>query len=208
MRLALFTLTPLALAFGLAPRSARGAELDPEIQQMVARVDADHIGGTIQRLQNFGTRHACSTDARGARGISAARDWIAHRFARITQVVVATAASLARAPGAPSGLVAVGDAVNGATITWNPSSVGAVDHYVIAARSTQENFYRQRMSVNGTAQTISPSELGFNGGESFFVSVAAVDAAGHESLFAYPEFRCDAAGCAVPAGALDVTVRK
>ncbi|HYX90968.1 MAG TPA: M28 family peptidase [Myxococcaceae bacterium] len=480
MRLAVLTLAPLALAFGLVPRSARGAELDPEIQQMIARVDADHIGGTIQRLQNFGTRHACSTDARGARGITAARDWIAHRFnavhglevrldrytharcpdaptfnvvgwlpgtghperlivigghydsrtidvndrfsdapgandsgsqaalvleaaralakhrhdatlvfvtysgeeqglfgsgsfarglakyfgqatvvanlnadivggdstvngptelqqfrlyspgtprevgsrtedgttdntspsrglmrfigtwgaayvpsmqmipklredrpgrgsdhrsfidlgipavrfmetiecspsppdnscvgtrpcparagipancadfnvshqhspfdlaefvtpeytARVTQLVVATAASLARAPGAPNGLVVMGDAVNGATITWNPSSTGAVDHYVIAARSTRENFYRQRLRVNGTAQTISPSELGFSGGESFFVSVAAVDAAGHESLFAYPEFRCDAAGCVVPAGALDVTVRQ
>jgi len=27
-----------------------------------------------------------------------------------------------------------------------------------------------------------------------------VDEAGHESLFAFPEVRCDSAGCAVPAG--------
>jgi hypothetical protein len=35
--------------------------------------------------------------------------------------------------------------------------------------------------------------------------VAAVDAAGHESLFAYPEYRCDAGGCVVPAAALNIT---
>jgi hypothetical protein len=39
----------------------------------------------------------------------------------------------------------------------------------------------------------------------YFVSVAAVDAAGHESLFAYPEYRCDASGCVVPAAALNIT---
>jgi hypothetical protein len=55
---------------------------------------------------------------------------------------------------------------------------------------------------------VAPAELGLAAGESFFISVAAVDAKGHESLFAYPEFRCDAVACAIPPGALDVTVRK
>jgi Peptidase family M28 len=126
--------------------------------------------------------------------------------ARITQVVVATAANLARAPAAPQDLAVVGDAINGVTITWNPPSSGAaVNDYVIAARSTGENFYRQRVVVNGTARSLSASELGLGSGESFWVSVAAVDGAGHESLFAYPEFRCDASGCEVPEVALNVT---
>jgi len=42
----------------------------------------------------------------------------------------------------------------------------------------------------------------------FFISVAAVGSGGHESLFAYPEFRCDGPACAVPAGALNVTAAK
>jgi hypothetical protein len=47
---------------------------------------------------------------------------------------------------------------------------------------------------------ISPQTLGITPGDAFFVSVASVDEAGHESLFAFPEVRCDAVGCAVPAG--------
>ena len=39
-----------------------------------------------------------------------------------------------------------------------------------------------------------------------FVSIAAVDAAGHESLYAYPEYRCDSKNrCSQPANALNVT---
>jgi hypothetical protein len=37
--------------------------------------------------------------------------------------------------------------------------------------------------------------------------VAAVDAGGHESLFAYPEYRCDTVSCVVPSDALNVTAR-
>ena len=40
---------------------------------------------------------------------------------------------------------------------------------------------------------------------SFFISVAALDNQGHESLFAYPEVRCDSAGCGAPASALSAT---
>jgi hypothetical protein len=42
----------------------------------------------------------------------------------------------------------------------------------------------------------------------YVVAVAAVDAEGHESLFAYPEYRCDSAGCAVQAGSLNLTAMK
>jgi hypothetical protein len=52
---------------------------------------------------------------------------------------------------------------------------------------------------------ISAQTLGLNSGDSFYISVAAVDSRGHESLFAYPEVRCDANSCAIPSYAFDVT---
>jgi hypothetical protein len=55
----------------------------------------------------------------------------------------------------------------------------------------------------------SPAALGVDPAGAYFLSVAAVDATGHESLFAYPEYRCDSsAGCVIPAGALDITATK
>ncbi len=127
--------------------------------------------------------------------------------ARIAQLMAASAASLARAPGSPKEFTAEGDAAQGVKLSWGGPDGGGVDHFVVAARSTGENFYRSRIAVgdNGKSRTFSPQDLGFSSGESFFVTVAAVDRQGHESLFAYPEFRCDSTGCAIPAGALNVT---
>jgi len=126
--------------------------------------------------------------------------------ARVTQLVASTAASLARAPSAPRNLAVTGDSFNGVAVTWATPEAGEVRRYVVAARSTSENFYRQRVDVEDgqTFAQLSATDLGLLPGESFFVSVAAVDKKGHESLFAYPEYRCDAAGCVVPPGALDV----
>jgi hypothetical protein len=45
-------------------------------------------------------------------------------------------------------------------------------------------------------------------GQSFFISVSAQGDGGHESLFAYPEFRCDASGCTTPDGALNIMASK
>jgi hypothetical protein len=45
---------------------------------------------------------------------------------------------------------------------------------------------------------ITPQKLGLKPGDSFFVSVAAVDKMGHESLFAYSEVRCDSTACKIP----------
>jgi len=127
--------------------------------------------------------------------------------ARIAKIMVATASSLARAPLSPTNFAATGNATAGAALTWTAPAGDDVHHYVIAARATTENFYGQRVSVKAkaTARVVTPAELGLTAGQSFFVSVAAVDAKGHESLFAYPEFRCDATACAIPPGALDVT---
>jgi hypothetical protein len=58
---------------------------------------------------------------------------------------------------------------------------------------------------DGEGRVISPHALGLNPGDSFFVSVSAVDKQGHESLFAYPEVRCDSTSCAIPPYAYNFT---
>jgi acetylornithine deacetylase/succinyl-diaminopimelate desuccinylase-like protein len=129
--------------------------------------------------------------------------------ARVAQIVLAVAATLARAPTAPLMPSATGNA-GGATLSWMaPSSGAAVDHYVLVGRDVGENFYHARVVVpaGSTSHAITAADLGIASSSTFFVSVAAVDGAGHESLFAYPEYRCDGSGCIVPAGALNVTAK-
>lgn len=119
--------------------------------------------------------------------------------ANIARVMASVAASLARAPGAPQNFNSVGNAVQGVRVSFQAPVYGSVDHYVVAARSVSENFYRQRIPIKiGSAQAlITPAELGLTSGDSFFISVASVDQQGHESLFAYPELRCDSTQCVV-----------
>jgi hypothetical protein len=119
--------------------------------------------------------------------------------ANIARVMASVAASLARAPGAPQNFNAAGNAVQGVRVSFQAPVYGSVDHYVVAARSVSENFYRQRIPTKiATAQAlITPAQLGLKSGDSFFISVASVDQQGHESLFAYPELRCDSTQCIV-----------
>ena len=102
---------------------------------------------------------------------------------------------------------ASGNAVQGISIKFDEPEQGHVDHFVVAARSVDENFYRQRVAIphHTEDQVISPQALGLHPGDSFFVSVSAVDGQGHESLFAYPEVRCDSTSCAIPSYAYNVT---
>jgi len=90
------------------------------------------------------------------------------------------------------------------TLSWREPETGFPAKYVIAARSITENFYRKRVTIDGdaTGAVTSAADVGVAPGDSFFLSIAAVDAAGHESLFAFPEWRCDTHACAVPATAL------
>jgi hypothetical protein len=130
--------------------------------------------------------------------------------ARVGSIVVAVAATLARAPTAPQSPTASGSAAAGMTLSWAaPAGGSPVDHYVVVGRDVGENFYHDRVVVpaGATSATVSPSDLGIASSTAVFISVAAVDSQGHESLFAYPEYRCDGSGCIVPAGALDVTAR-
>jgi len=129
--------------------------------------------------------------------------------ARIAQIVVAVAASLARAPTPPTAVTATGNA-GAVELRWSRPAVGSVDHYVVAARPVTSNFYVQRVRVESslTAASLQAADLGIEGDGAFHVSVAAVDAAGHESLFAYPEYRCDSTSCVVPPGSLEITVQR
>jgi len=119
--------------------------------------------------------------------------------ASIAQVIGSVAASLARAPDAPQDFNASGNSVKGVSLSFSGPQDGDVDHFVVAARSVGENFYRNRVVVSeGDDQVISPQALGLNPGDSFFVSVSTVDSKGHESLFAWPEVRCDSSSCVIP----------
>ncbi len=127
--------------------------------------------------------------------------------ARITRVVVSTMASLARAPRAPASFTATRDAMGRLALAWEEPEGGDVHHYVVAARPVTENLYRApRVVARGAlGGTWTAADLGVGGVEAYFVSVAAVDAQGHASLYAYPEMRCDPAGCVVQDGSLEVT---
>jgi hypothetical protein len=130
--------------------------------------------------------------------------------ARVARVVVANVASLARAPSPPVSITASGSSAGPVSLAWGvPASGSPVDHYVVAGRATTENFYHTRVVVPATATgaSVTSADLGIGGAPAFFVSVAAVDAQGHESLSAYPEYRCDSASCVVQPGSLDVTTR-
>ena len=170
-------------------RPGRGGDHEPFLDQGIPGVRF------IETNENFARQHT-------------ADDTVANMTpaynARITQVIVASAASLARAPQAPQSATASGNA-SSAMLSWQAPAIGTVDHYVIAARPVGENFYHTRVTTTSLSKTVTPADLGVTG--AYFVSVAAVDAAGHESLFAYPEYRCDDTGCSVQAGSTNVTQR-
>ena len=125
-------------------------------------------------------------------------------LARMTAVVVGSAAALAAAPAAPTSFAAAG---NTDRIRFSWAEAKGAHHYAVAARPVGETYYRKRIDVAAekTAFEGSATDFGILTVEPIYVSVAAVDSAGHESLFAYPEFRCDEKRCAAPAGALEVT---
>src|SRR3984957_18384476 len=107
--------------------------------------------------------------------------------AQIAQIMAAVAASLARAPGSPQNFTATGSSPHGIEVTFQPPTGHRVDHFVVAARPVNENFYRRRIIIEGDGdhedRLISAKDLGLNPGDSFFMSVASVDENGHESLF-------------------------
>ena len=130
----------------------------------------------------------------------------------LAQVVVATVANLARASTPPRSMTALRLSSRSVKLSWSPPASGpAVDHYIISARPVTENLYRTRFVVSDSVNSATVrvlEDLGIPVWTSYYVSVAAVDAAGHESLYAYPEYRCNSYSCRVPSGSLDVTATR
>ena len=127
--------------------------------------------------------------------------------ARVTAVVVATAGMLASSPPPPAAVQVSGTAAN-PTVAFPGMPVPGW-HYVLAARAVADNAYSARLRVVGAEPLVlSAAALHREDGGDYYLSVALSDGAGHESLFAYPEIRCDTAGCAAPADAANVTATK
>src|SRR5262249_28305667 len=142
-------------------RPGRGGDHEPFLDQGIPGVRF------IETNENFARQHTPT-------------DTVAHLtpayLARVTQVIVASAANLARAPKPPQNPMAMGNATS-VTLSWQAPAIGAVDHYVLAARPVTENFYHTRVAATGTSMQVTAGDLGVSG--PFFVSVAAVDAASH-----------------------------
>ncbi|GIJ61825.1 M20/M25/M40 family metallo-hydrolase [Virgisporangium aurantiacum] len=64
------------------PRPATTQAPDPELRDLLRRVDAGRIEAIVRRLAAFGTRHTLSSQDDPNRGIGAARDWIFQEFQR------------------------------------------------------------------------------------------------------------------------------
>jgi hypothetical protein len=131
---------------------------------------------------------------------------------RIVKVEAPILASLARAPGAPTSLTVTGNGTGPLTVSWSaPTDTDAPAAYIISARPITEYFYRTKLKVpaNMTSTSVSLAQLGLQSTEtSFYISVAAVDSKGHESLYAYSEWRCTPTGCAVPTDAFNFTATR
>jgi peptidase M28-like protein len=131
----------------------------------------------------------------------------AEYVAKIAKVMAATMGNLGRAPNPPT-FTAVGDAIGGVKLTFAAAPGDKVEQFIIAARPTTANFHTGRIRVHASGAFVTPQQLGIAAGQAFFISVSALGNGQHESLFAYPEYRCDASGCIVPDGALNTTVFK
>jgi len=57
---------------------------DPRVEKIVARIEAGQLHETVAKLVSFGTRLTISDPADPARGIGAARKWLAGEFAAIS----------------------------------------------------------------------------------------------------------------------------
>ena len=122
--------------------------------------------------------------------------------AGMARVVGSVLASLARAPRAASNVQASVDAT-GVHVSF-AASPSNVDHHVVVLRDATTDLYSTFVDTlaGATSATLDASKLPQG---AFYVNVAAVDAMGHASLFAYPEVRCENGTCAAPSDATDVT---
>jgi Zn-dependent M28 family amino/carboxypeptidase len=73
------TILLFAAACGL-PGDAPPTSINPQIQEIVSQISADHIADIQKKLESFGTRNIYSATDDPANGIGAAREWIAAQF--------------------------------------------------------------------------------------------------------------------------------
>ena len=66
-----------------AQEAARGSDLDPRVQKLVASVSEERLKTLLTKLASFKTRNTFS-DEEGPDGIGAARQWILDEFTRIS----------------------------------------------------------------------------------------------------------------------------
>jgi Peptidase family M28 len=64
----------------IAGPAAAAPHPDRELRELLRRVDSRRIEATVRRLAAFGTRHTLSSQDDPARGIGAARDWLADQY--------------------------------------------------------------------------------------------------------------------------------
>ena len=117
--------------------------------------------------------------------------------ARMTRVVAASLAGLARAPRAPQGLVVRGDASR-ASLGWKRAQV---DQWIVSFRPTTSSTRTFFVPAESVAASFDLTDIR----PPFYVTVQALES-GERSLFA-PEWRCDDKACAIPITPADV-VRK
>jgi hypothetical protein len=117
--------------------------------------------------------------------------------ARMTRVVVASLAGLARAPRAPQNVAVRRDASH-LFVSWKSAHV---NNWIVSTRPTASSTRSFMFDAETTTAMFELTDIA----PPFYVTVQAI-AAGQSSLYA-PEWRCDDKACTVPITAADV-VRK
>lgn len=75
----------LVLASLVCGRATAGEGQSPRVARIVASVDPERLQATVAKLVSFGTRHTLSDPRSPARGIGAARAWLASEFAALAR---------------------------------------------------------------------------------------------------------------------------
>src|SRR5262249_13513399 len=66
-----------------------GRGLDHRVAELLERIDAERIRGSVEMLAGFGNRNSCSDTQAPGRGVTPARDWIVAQFSKSKRLTVA-----------------------------------------------------------------------------------------------------------------------